>query len=222
MWLSVWVLLSLIFTTHVVFAYFICCEKTQIFCWFISYLLYISSLFLSNSLHWMLRPYVYPSWWRRLKVAPAAHGDSMKSVCVQMGSCTCLRPARAPRARNTVRSVFELLPFPRPPASFLPGAWTAAWSLHTSELLALLRLRLEMQQDSLARGIPKKSVPDGVLTQNVLGGCQAQDLKKCQERVGFTGLWWLFLHSLPFCPTCQLSLECGAALINLGRSSVAL
>lgn len=38
-----------------------------------------------------------------------------------------------------------------------------------------------MQEDSLARGIPAESVPGRVLTQNVLRGYQAQDLKECQK-----------------------------------------
>uniref|UniRef100_A0A8C0N8D6 Gamma-sarcoglycan n=2 Tax=Canis lupus familiaris TaxID=9615 RepID=A0A8C0N8D6_CANLF len=63
------------------------------------------------SLCLMLKLCVYPSWFRGLRVPPAAHRDSMKFVCVQMGSYTCPWLAWVPHAMNTVTSASK------PPAS---------------------------------------------------------------------------------------------------------
>ncbi|XP_019303527.2 gamma-sarcoglycan isoform X2 [Panthera pardus] len=51
-----------------------------------------------------LKPCVYPSWFRGLRALPAAHKNSMKSVCVQMGSFTCPWLARVRRATKAVTS----------------------------------------------------------------------------------------------------------------------
>lgn len=60
------------------------------------------SHFLPNSLCLMLKLYVYPSWFRGLRVLLAAHKDSMKFVYVQMGSFMCLWLEQVPRATKTV------------------------------------------------------------------------------------------------------------------------
>lgn len=56
----------------------------------------------------MLKPCAYPNWRRGRGVPLAAHRASTKSVRVRMGSCTCLWPAWAPRARSTATSASEL------------------------------------------------------------------------------------------------------------------
>nr|XP_017828486.1 gamma-sarcoglycan isoform X3 [Callithrix jacchus] len=59
------------------------------------------------SLCLMLKLCAYPSWCRGRGVPLAARRDSTKSVCVQMGSCTCLWLVWAPRAKRTATSAFE-------------------------------------------------------------------------------------------------------------------
>lgn len=71
----------------------------------------------------MLKPCVYPSWPRGLRVPQAACRDSTKSVRVQMGSFTCLWPAWVPRATRTVTSASE----PGPSSTELPASFR--WAL---------------------------------------------------------------------------------------------
>lgn len=68
--------------------------------------------FLPNSLYSMLALCVYPSWLRAHRGLLAAHRDSMRSVCVRMGSFTCLWLAWVQHATNTVTSASEAPAFP--------------------------------------------------------------------------------------------------------------
>lgn len=83
------------------------------------------SLSLSNSWFLMLKLWVCPSWSRGHRVPLEALRNSMRFVCVLMGSCTCLWLVRSPLARNTATSVSDRCLFCRAPMS---SWWAELWS----------------------------------------------------------------------------------------------